>query len=379
MALTLIGVFLVEGNAERWCPFGGVEAAYTYLEEGNLTCSLGVSNFYILFAVLLSALLLRRAFCGYACPVGALSEWLQKGAAALHLKPARIPRGLDAFLSLLKYAVLAVILYFTWTTAELVFRGYDPCYALISRHGEDITYFAYVICGAVALGSLFIHVPFCRWLCPLAAVLNPFSRFGLVKIQRSEGACVDCGKCAKTCPMAIPVDEVKTVAHARCTACLDCVDACPEGAEGALSSRWSRPAIAVSFIALLSGAVSASFLFPLPSFMWEREGEAVPAETAVLELGIENLTCRGTSNLLVYFLNREDVLMEIPGYLRLEAWPGPGFARTRITYDPARVKPIDIKRAITEPYFEDPMNALLAGSPRESPFVIEGYNPLEAE
>ncbi|MGB9625952.1 MAG: 4Fe-4S binding protein, partial [Phycisphaerae bacterium] len=95
LALTLTAVFVVRGNAERWCPFGGIEAAYTYLREGNLTCSLGVSNFYILAGVLLLTLLLRRAFCGYMCPIGTISEWLGAVAARLGVRPARVPRAAD--------------------------------------------------------------------------------------------------------------------------------------------------------------------------------------------------------------------------------------------------------------------------------------------
>ena len=49
-----------------------------------------------------------------------------------------MPRAVDAVLSSLKYLVLALLLFLTWRTGEFVFRGYDPCYALISRHGEDI-------------------------------------------------------------------------------------------------------------------------------------------------------------------------------------------------------------------------------------------------
>ena len=105
LLLTLVAVFLVGGNAEAWCPFGGVEALYTYAREGNLICSLGVSNFYILGGVLLSVLLLRRAFCGYVCPIGAISEWLQAAARRLRIRPRRVPYGLDRGLALLKYAV----------------------------------------------------------------------------------------------------------------------------------------------------------------------------------------------------------------------------------------------------------------------------------
>ena len=184
LALTVAAVFFLGANAERWCPFGGVEAIYTYLHEGNLVCSLGVSNFYVLAGVLVTALLLRRVFCSHVCPIGTVSEWVKRGAAAFGAGTVRVPPVLDRVLSLLKYAVLGVILYYTWRLGELVFRGYDPCYALISRHGEDITFWAYVIAGSIAAASLFLTVPFCRWLCPLAAVLNPLSRFAPARVRR---------------------------------------------------------------------------------------------------------------------------------------------------------------------------------------------------
>ena len=237
VGLVLAGVFVIGGNAERWCPFGGAEAIYTYVNEGNLPCSLAVSNFFMLGGVLLSALLLRRAFCGYACPVGAISEWTRRFGRALGFKGGAVPRVLDAVLSTLKYAVLALLLLLTWRTGELVFRGADPCYALISRHGEDITVWAYVTGGAVLLASFFVSVPFCRWLCPLGALLNPFSRFGWWRVRRAESACSGCTMCSRVCPMEIPVHEVTEVRHARCTACLECVGACPRRVRGAIAHR----------------------------------------------------------------------------------------------------------------------------------------------
>ena len=83
LALTLVGVFYFGANCERWCPFGGVEAMYTYFAEGDMLCSLGVSNFFILGGVLASAVLVRRAFCGYMCPIGTISAWLYALAGRL--------------------------------------------------------------------------------------------------------------------------------------------------------------------------------------------------------------------------------------------------------------------------------------------------------
>ena len=222
----------------------------------------------------------------------------------------------------------------------------------------------------MALASLAVMVPFCRWLCPLAAVLNLFSRFGLTRIKRNTDNCSNCGHCTKSCPMAIPVHEVEEVRHARCTACMECVGACPRIGRGALEVRTRAPRAVVvgGLILLLAAPVAASWLLPLPSFRWSRGEE--PATTASVELGIDGLTCRGSANLLVYFLTRDD-LLELPGYLGLEAWPGPGAARARITYDPAFVDEDAVRSALTEPYFEPDWQAW-----RHAPFRIEGHDPF---
>jgi len=376
LALTLVGVFWVRGNAELWCPLGGVEALYGYLTEGTMICSLGTANFCVLGGVLLMALLLRRAFCAYVCPIGTISEWLGALAARLGIPAGRV-RGLaDRLLGLAKYAVLAAILLFTWRAGELLFRGYDPCYALISRHGADITWWAYVVAGGVALASLAVALPFCRWLCPMAAVLSPLAGLGLTRIKRDEANCRGCGRCAKACPMAIPVDQVPQVTAARCLSCMRCIEACPHQQAGAiywgpprrLGRKWPQAALVALLLLCTGGAVSAAYLFPLPSFVKSRG--TPPNRVQSVRLRIENLSCRGRANLLFWFLDRND-LDELPGYLKLEAWPGPGWAEARITFDPAQTDEKRIQRAIVEPYYN-----LATESWWKSPFRVEGYDPL---
>lgn len=383
LALTLLGAFALGANCERWCPFGGVEGLHAYASDGTMVCSLGTSNFFILGGVLAMTLLLRRAFCGYVCPLGTISEWIGSLGRRLGLRTARVPPVLDRVLALLKYPLLAAIIWLTWRAGELIFRGFDPCYALISRHGTDITAWAYVAGGAIALGSLTIMIPFCRWLCPMAAVLNPLSRLALLRVKRSMESCTNCGQCSKSCPMAIQVDRLRQVTAARCLSCLSCVQACPAkpsvalgwGPPGRAGRRWSQAALVAVLLLCTAGAVAASYVFPLASFVKVRG--TPPAAVAVARLKIGNLGCRGTANRLLFFLERDD-LYEIPGYFKMEAWPGPGAAEVHVSYDPALTDEGAIKRAITMPYYN------LFDSARESacltsPFQIEGYDPLEAD
>ncbi len=376
LALVLLGAFAWRANCERWCPFGGVEAMASYLAEGDMLCSLGTSNFFILGGVLGMTLLLRRAFCGYMCPIGTLSEGLHVLGRKAGLPQARVGGPLDRGLSLSKYVLLAVVLWLTWKAGELIFRGFDPCYALISRHGADITVWAYVVSAAIAAASLFVSLPFCRWFCPFAAVLNPFSRFGLTRVRRHADACRNCGNCAKRCPVAIPVDQLEQVHAARCLSCMNCLDACKVGPSRAISwgppgrrgHAWSQAALILILLGCTSMAVSASYLIPVPSFVKSR-GEK-PARAAEAKIRLAEMTCRGRANLLVYFLERDD-LYRVPGYLKVEAWPGPGISDLHVIYDPSATNEAAIKRALTEPYYD-----AVADSWRMSPFAIEGYDPF---
>ena len=69
-----------------------------------------------------------------------------------------------------------------------------------------------------------------------------------LRIRRDAALCIDCGKCARACPSALPVDKLITIKSAECLGCMQCVAACPEDRALFMSAPRARrvPAWAVA-------------------------------------------------------------------------------------------------------------------------------------
>lgn len=228
-------------TVEKYCPFGGLETAYAFFTGGRFTCAAGELNLSLFIALLGLTLLARKAFCGWACPLGAVLEWTGRLGRKLFRRrsfkgvwqpPLKGQRILQV---VLRTAVLGVILAATWATGELVFRGYDPFYILFSVHGHDVRTWSYAILGGLLVLGVLFPLSWCKYLCPLGTALWPFAAVGRLRLERSEAACTGCGACDRACPQALAVAAVPGVRSGECTLCLECTEACP--VPGALELR----------------------------------------------------------------------------------------------------------------------------------------------
>jgi len=214
---------------EAFCPFGGMESLWGLFTAGEFSCALGPLNLSMMVAVLALTLLAKKSFCGWACPIGFLGELCGRAGDVVNKKKLRPGARLDGSLRLLRYAVLIVSLVFTYRAGELILRGYDPFYLLFSGVGHGTAgVLSYVTLAIVTAGAFVVPMFFCRYLCPLGAVLDPFSRLGLVRVVRDARGCTNCGSCHSACPHDIPVHTLTQVRRRDCTNCLECVEACPE-------------------------------------------------------------------------------------------------------------------------------------------------------
>jgi polyferredoxin len=216
-------------NFEAFCPFGGMESLWGLYRGGEFSCTLGPLNLSMLIGILILALVAKKAFCGWACPIGFLGELAGRLSGLFWKKRPPVDSRVNGGAKLLRYVVLVLALYFTYRTEELILRGYDPFFLIFSGFGHgSLATISWIVLAAIIVGAWVVPMFFCRYLCPLGATFDPLSRLGIIKVARSVDSCTACGKCQKACPHDLAPHRVTVMRHRDCTNCFECVDACPE-------------------------------------------------------------------------------------------------------------------------------------------------------
>jgi polyferredoxin len=224
-------------GVEGWLPIAGLMNVKYWLVT-SLIPALHPAAMFLLLAFLSMTFLFRKAFCSWLCPVGTISEYLWRAGRRMFGRNFHLPRWLDIPLRGLKYLLLG---FFVWAVAGMSAGAIESFmhspYGLIAAV-KMLNFFRFlgvtglIVIGVLAVASLFVENFWCRYLCPYGALLGLVSLASPHRIRRNAEACIDCAKCARACPSALPVDRLASVRSAECTGCMACVAACP--AEGAL-------------------------------------------------------------------------------------------------------------------------------------------------
>jgi len=213
------------------CPFGGVVTLWQFLTTGTLVRQIHLSAVVLLGITGVLAVLFGPVFCGWICPFGSLQEWIGKVGKKLFGKRYNtlVPAKLDRVLSYLRYVVLGWAVYMTTVTGVLVFQPYDPYYALFNLWTGEVALTGYIALGLVVGLGLIIERPFCKYACPMGAVLGVSNLFRVFGIKRRESSCINCKLCDKACPMNIEVSGKGRILDHRCISCGECTSdrACP--------------------------------------------------------------------------------------------------------------------------------------------------------
>ncbi|HTM26070.1 MAG TPA: 4Fe-4S binding protein [Vicinamibacterales bacterium] len=227
-------------GVEAWLPIASLMNLKAFVLTRTAP-EMHAAGMFMLIAFVSISFLYRKAFCGWICPVGTISEWLWQTGRLVLKGPFVPPRWLDLGLRSLKYILLALFLYVVIVMPVPEIRAFlGSPYGMVAdvkmldffRHMGEATA---IVLAALAVLSLVVKNTWCRYLCPYGALMGLIALASPTRITRSADACIDCAKCAKACPAGLPVDVLLTVRSAECTACLSCVAVCP--AAGALDLK----------------------------------------------------------------------------------------------------------------------------------------------
>ncbi len=283
-----------------------------------LSAHAAAKAFYLSIALIVVTLLLGRVFCGWACPLGTLNNLM--GA----LKKAR-PGEKTRNWRRAKYYVLIFVLVSSSFTLQLVgimdplsllIRSlslsiyplfnygvrafFDALYDLNIQGLVDMSESLYSLLKksvlsfqqplykqSVFIGFLFFGIMalnllerrfWCRYLCPLGALLGILSRYSLLKRTVSEG-CNSCGACAPVCQGNASPDRKEEWRDAECFYCWNCDDVCPQNAVSfGFTQRKVTAAMDLGRRRVITSALSGLVAVPLlKSIPLSKSGFSDPA------------------------------------------------------------------------------------------------------
>lgn len=246
-------------GVEGWLPVAALMNLKALLVTGELP-RLHAAGLFLLLAFLVMSWAFRKSFCSWLCPVGTVSEYLWRLGRQTFRRNFRLPRAADLPLRSLKYLLLGLFLYAVGSMSVPAIRAFlEGPYGLVADV-KMLNFFRYlgltggIVLAVLVVASVFVQNFWCRYLCPYGALTALFSMASPLRIRRDPGLCIDCAKCAKACPSALPVDRLITIQSAECTGCLQCVAECP--AAGALfystpRGRQVKPWMVAAGIALI--------------------------------------------------------------------------------------------------------------------------------
>jgi len=223
-----------------WRSYGFVLAwplNFSNLYNGNIT------TFWLVFSLIQTFVFIpliiykwgKGAYCGWICSCGALAETLgdEYRTLAPHGAKAKKWENIGQWILLSAFVITGLKLLSILYKIEIPIINES-----ISFTADFFHKFYYIGIDVIFAGVLGVGVYFflsgrvwCRFGCPLAALMHIYSRFSKYRIFAEKKKCISCNICTKVCHMGIDVMNYANkgipMNDVECVRCSACVVNCP--------------------------------------------------------------------------------------------------------------------------------------------------------
>ena len=165
----------------------------------------------------------RGVYCGWLCPFGALQELLAKLARVASVPQWSLSYRTHRMLWPLKYVSLAVVAVASLygLQAMAVAAEIEPFKTVITLRMERAWPFMVYALALLVVG-LFVERAFCRFLCPLGAIMAIGGKLRwFMPLKRRPECGSPCQLCSKRCPIQA-IEPSGAINMDECFYCLDC-------------------------------------------------------------------------------------------------------------------------------------------------------------
>lgn len=186
--------------------------------------------------MLVSSLVIGRAWCSYICPYGGLQMATDK-IASRKLKQIK---WLRVFKYILGLSWLVFIIYLFISKGS--FNKIDYFYNtenIVSVDGIGGLIRYYIIMLSIFIFSLiFGKRSGCHYLCPMSILniigtkIKNLLRIPALRLKADKEKCIQCGRCSKACVMSLDVMKMvkeQNMENIECILCGECTAACNKG------------------------------------------------------------------------------------------------------------------------------------------------------
>lgn len=259
-------------GVEAFLPISALVSAKHFLYTGTVN-NVHPAGLVLFFIICFTALITKRGFCSWVCPIGLLTEHVNKLHCKIFNRRLSPPSWIDYPMRSVKYLLAGFFLYqiFFRMPVQSIERFIQSPYNRFAdikmlAFFTDMSSTAFMVLLSLLALSILIHNFWCRYLCPYGALLGVISFAGAGKIKRNPSRCVDCGKCENHCPGLIKIRRKKKIHSPECSACLSCVNNCPEndvlGFSFPFFEKSAPPAVfAIVFLVLFMTGISTARLY----------------------------------------------------------------------------------------------------------------------